>query len=102
MGPPPVLSSLWGNNSTITMNFSEEMDAFFATDPANYTVNQDGGGSIAVTGAVLSGDGKTVTLTLASAARDRRLLHGDHEPPRQCRRATARQRHDGPVPDLGQ
>ena len=67
MGPPPVLSSLWGNNSTITMNFSEEMDAFFATDPANYTVNQDGGGSIAVTGAVLSGDGKTVTLTLGSA-----------------------------------
>ena len=67
LGPPVVLSSLWGGNTAITLNFSKEMDAISATNPANFIVNQDGGGSILVTGAVLSGDGKTVTLTLASA-----------------------------------
>ncbi|MCH7228854.1 invasin domain 3-containing protein [Haloferula sp. A504] len=67
LGPPVVLSSLWGSNTTITLNFSEEMDSVSATDPLNYAVNQDGGGSVAITGASLSGDGRTVTLALGSA-----------------------------------
>ena len=67
LGPPPVLSSLWGSNNTITLNFSKVMDAISTTDPANYIINQDGGGSIAVSSAVLSGDGRTVTLNLASS-----------------------------------
>jgi hypothetical protein len=66
MGPPPVISSLWGANTAITINYSEAMGSS-ATDPANYTVQQDGGGSVSVTEASLSGDGKTVTLTLDSA-----------------------------------
>jgi hypothetical protein len=66
LGPPVVLSSLWGSNNTITLNFSEEMDAISATDPDNYSVAKDGGGSIAVSSAILSGEGKTVTLNLAS------------------------------------
>ncbi len=68
--PPPVapeLSSLWGSGTTITLNFSEAMNETSATDTANYTVALDGGGSITVSGASLSGDGKTVTLTLGSA-----------------------------------
>ncbi|NCO34245.1 MAG: hypothetical protein GW893_10345, partial [Armatimonadetes bacterium] len=70
LGPPPPapeLSSLWGSGTTITLNFSEEMNETSATDTANYTVELDGGSSIAVSGASLSGGGKTVTLTLGSA-----------------------------------
>ncbi len=66
LGPPPVVTSLWGSNTSITMNFSEAMEESSSTNPAHYTVNQDGGGSISVLGAVLSGDGKSVTLTLGS------------------------------------
>ena len=66
LGPPLVLSSLWGGNTTVTLNFSKAMDVSSATNPANYTVNQSGGGSIAVSSAVLGPDGKTVTLNLAS------------------------------------
>jgi hypothetical protein len=66
MGPPPVIRSLWGANTAITINYSEAMGSS-ATDPANYTVQQDGGGTVSVTEASLSGDGKTVTLTLDSA-----------------------------------
>ncbi|MCH7228421.1 invasin domain 3-containing protein [Haloferula sp. A504] len=66
LGPAPVISSLWGANTTVTVNFSEAMGGS-AADPANYTIEQDGGGTVAVTGASLSGDGRTATLTLASA-----------------------------------
>ncbi|MBT8043473.1 MAG: Ig-like domain-containing protein [Verrucomicrobiae bacterium] len=66
LGPAPVISSLWGANTTVTVNYSEAMGSS-AGDPANYTVQEDGGGSVTVTGATLSGDGRSVTLTLGSA-----------------------------------
>ena len=62
----PVLSQVWGGGSTVTLVFSEEMTSGGATNPANYSVTQDGGGSITITGATLSPDGKTVTLTLGT------------------------------------
>ena len=68
--PPPVapeLGSVWGSGTTITLNFTGTMQQSSATNPANYTVVLEGGGSVTVTGAALSGDGKTVTLTLGSA-----------------------------------
>ena len=64
--PAPRLASVWGSGTTITVNFTEAMDTNTATNTANYTVQLDGGGSIPVTGASLSGDGKTVTLTLGA------------------------------------
>jgi alpha-galactosidase len=62
----PALSQTWGSGSTITLVFSEAIDADTATDPANYSVTKDGGGAVAVTGASLGADGKTVTLTLGA------------------------------------
>ena len=67
LGPPPAITSLWGSNSTVTINFSEAMDDSSATNPANYIIEEDGSGSVSVSSAALSGDGRTVTLTLASA-----------------------------------
>jgi alpha-galactosidase len=65
--PAPRLASVWGNGTTITLNFTEAMDGSDAANPTNYTVTLDGGGAVTVNGASLSGDGKTVTLTLNSA-----------------------------------
>jgi alpha-galactosidase len=68
--PPPVapeLASVWGSGTTITLSFTGTMQESSATDPGNYTVQLEGGGSVTVTGASLSGDGRTVTLTLGSA-----------------------------------
>ncbi len=66
LGPPPVISSLWGANTTITINYSEPMGGSAAT-ASNYLVQQAGGGSVSVIGATLSGDGMSATLTLGSA-----------------------------------
>jgi hypothetical protein len=63
----PSLMNLWGSGSTITLLFSEPMNPSSATNPANYTVEQDGGGNLSISGATLSSDGGSVTLTLASA-----------------------------------
>ena len=64
--PAPRVASVWGGGTTVTMNFTEAMDGGDATNPSNYGVQLSGGGAVAVTGASLSGDGKTVTLTLGS------------------------------------
>lgn len=63
----PSLMNLWGSGSTITLLFSEPMNPSSATNPANYTVEQDGGGNVDISGATVSSDGGSVTLTLASA-----------------------------------
>ena len=63
----PSLMNLWGSGSTITLLFSEPMNPSSATNPANYTVEQDGGGNLSISGATVSSDGGSVTLTLASA-----------------------------------
>ncbi|MCH7225128.1 sialate O-acetylesterase [Haloferula sp. A504] len=67
LGPSPELISLWGTGSTITLNFTEALNEGTATNTENYTVELDGGGSITVTGASLSENGKTVTLSLGSS-----------------------------------
>jgi len=69
-GPPPaapVLVSSWGSASTASLVFSLAMSESAATNTANYSVVQDGVGPITVTGASLSPDGKTVTLSLSAA-----------------------------------
>lgn len=62
----PSLVNLWGSGSTITILYSEPMNPSAATNPANYTVAQDGGGKLNITGATLNSDGGSVTLTLGS------------------------------------
>jgi hypothetical protein len=59
----PTLEQTYGSASSITLVFSERMHAATATDPANYAVTKDGGGTVALGSASLSPDGKTVTLT---------------------------------------
>lgn len=65
--PEPSLVNLWGSGNSITLLFSEPMNPSSAANPLNYEVLQTGGGTIAITGATLSSDGGSVTLTLASA-----------------------------------
>ena len=71
VGPPdfqdPVLSNVVGNNSTITITFSEAMAEGPATDIGNFIVTPEGGSPIALSSAVLSEDGTTVTLTTGSS-----------------------------------
>lgn len=63
--PVPALVNLWGSGNTITLLFSEPMSSA-AANPQNYTVTQGGAGTLNITGASLSSDGGSVTLTLAS------------------------------------
>jgi alpha-galactosidase len=65
--PAPRVASVWGSASTITMNFTEAMAPGTAGLAGNYSVSLEGGGAVAVTGASLGGDGKSVTLTLGSS-----------------------------------
>jgi hypothetical protein len=64
--PAPELINIVGNNTTITMNFTEDLYQLAAEDPANFTVELDGGGTVAVAHASLSENNRTVTLTLGS------------------------------------
>jgi alpha-galactosidase len=63
----PALINLWGGGNTITLLFSKPMNPSSASNPDNYTITQDGVGTIPIANAVLSPDGGSVTLTLASA-----------------------------------
>ena len=67
LDPEPSLVNLWGSGNSITLLFSEPMNPSSAANPLNYEVLQNGGGTIAITGATLSSDGGSVTLALASA-----------------------------------
>ena len=67
LDPEPSLINLWGSGNTITLLFSKPMNPSSANNPDNYTVTQDGGGTLNITNAVLSPDGGSVTLTLVSA-----------------------------------
>ena len=59
--PPTILSvACIGNAQQIVVNFSEEMDPNSAQEPSNYFF--DGGAQIVA--ALLSADGKSVTLSL--------------------------------------
>jgi alpha-galactosidase len=64
--PAPELINMVGSVNTITINFTQELYQLTATDPASYTVQLNGGGTVTVTDASLSESGKTVTLTLGS------------------------------------
>jgi len=64
--PAPELINVAGNNTSISLNFTQVLYQLTATDTANYTVELAGGGSVSVTGASLGENGKTVTLTLGS------------------------------------
>lgn len=67
LDPDPALINLWGSGNTITLLFSKPMNPSSASNPENYTVTQNGVGTIPIANAVLSPDGGSVTLTLASA-----------------------------------
>jgi alpha-galactosidase len=62
----PELLSVRGSGSTMTLLFSKPMHPSTAADPANYTVELDGGGALGITGSTASSDGGSVTLTLDS------------------------------------
>ena len=64
--PEPSLLYIRGSGNTITLIFSEPMNPSSAANPNNYSVQQEGGGSIGITGATLNPGGGSVTLTLAS------------------------------------
>ncbi len=63
----PSLLNIRGSGNTITLIYSEPMNPSAASNPANYSVVQDGVGPIAITGATLNAGGGSVTLTLASS-----------------------------------
>ncbi|QTN32333.1 Ig-like domain-containing protein [Akkermansiaceae bacterium] len=63
----PALVNLWGSGNTITLLFSEPMNASSASNSANYSVTQDGAGTLNVTNATLNPGGGSVTLTLGSS-----------------------------------
>ncbi len=62
----PSLLNVRGSGNTITLIFSEPMNPSTASNPANYTVVQDGVGPLTITGATLNPGGGSVTLTLGS------------------------------------
>jgi hypothetical protein len=62
----PSLLSVRGNGNTITLLFSEPMNPSSAANSGNYSVVQDGVGSLNITGTTLNSGGGSVTLTLAS------------------------------------
>ena len=64
--PEPSLVNLWGSGNTITLLFSEPMNASSLGNLSNYTIQQTGGGNPGITGATISSDGGSVTLTLDS------------------------------------
>ncbi len=66
LGAPEFINAV-GSNTSVTLNFTRELHPLFATDVANYSIELDGGGTVTVTGASLSDDKQTVTLTLGSA-----------------------------------
>lgn len=62
--PPVLVSASAISAAEVTAVFNEDLDEVSAENPANYTVNNGIG---QVTSAVLSGDKKTVTLSLPNA-----------------------------------
>jgi len=62
--PEPSLLNLWGSGNTVTVLYSEPMNASSAGNLNNYSVTQEGGGTLNVTDASVSSDGASVTLTL--------------------------------------
>ncbi len=71
VGPPdledPTLDRVWGNGSTIHLDFSEAMHAATGTDTANFVVEQSGGGdSVAVIAAAMGAKPDTIVLTTAT------------------------------------
>ncbi|WP_396259595.1 Ig-like domain-containing protein [Haloferula sp. A504] len=62
----PSLLNIRGSGNTMTLLFSEPMNPSSASNPDNYAVVQDGGGDLGITGATVSADGGSVTLTLDS------------------------------------
>jgi len=63
----PELLNIRGGGNTMTLLFSEPMHPSTAADPANYLVELAGGGAIGITGASVSSDGASVTLTFATS-----------------------------------
>lgn len=58
------------NLSTVTLEFSKAVDSATAEDTNNYSLVSAGGNSVSITGASLSSDNVTLTLTLANDLND--------------------------------
>ena len=65
-GAPAVASAAGTGASTVSVLFDKQVDATTAQTAANYTVTNLLGGTVAVSGAVLQGDARTVVLSLAT------------------------------------
>jgi hypothetical protein len=62
----PALTNVSGNNSTITIQFSEPMATVPASEISNYIVTPDGGSPISLSSVEFGEDGRTATLTTAA------------------------------------
>ena len=60
--PPELVGASLKNSTTLIINFSEELETSSAQNKSNYSINN----GIIITGALLSSDGKKVTLTTST------------------------------------
>lgn len=71
----PSLDRVWGNGTTVSLDFSEAMATELATDPGNFTLTASDGNDVAVTSAELGAAPDILVLTTASALE----LDGDYQ-----------------------
>jgi hypothetical protein len=61
----PILDRVWGNGFTISLDFSEAMQAALATNPSNYSVVVGGDALLPIDSAVIGASPDTIVLTTA-------------------------------------
>jgi hypothetical protein len=62
----PTLDRVWGNGTTVSLDFSEAMQVAAATNPANFTITREGGPTVPITAAEIGANPDTIVLTTAS------------------------------------
>lgn len=60
----PTLDRVWGNGTTVTLTFSEEMRAELATNPFSYSVVVGGDALLPISSAVIGASPNTIVLTI--------------------------------------
>lgn len=60
----PTLDRVWGNGTTVSLDFSEAMRVEFGTDPSNYSVVVGGDALLPVTSAEIGASPDTIVLTM--------------------------------------
>ncbi|MFT7302447.1 MAG: hypothetical protein ACI8UZ_001284 [Akkermansiaceae bacterium] len=60
----PTLDRVWGNGTTVTLDFSEAMQTELGTDPANFTVVVGGDALLPISSAEIGASPDTIVLTI--------------------------------------